>query len=37
VYDSAPLILGQLLFAFAIDALLSWSRRDVYTFGFGRF
>ena len=37
VYDSAPLILAQLLFAFALDALLSWSRRDVYTFGFGPF
>ena len=37
VYDSAALILAQLLFAFAVDALLSWSRRDTYTFGFGPF
>jgi hypothetical protein len=37
VYDSAHLILAQLLFAYAFDMLLSWSRRDVYTFGFGPF
>jgi tetratricopeptide (TPR) repeat protein len=37
VYHSAPLILGQLVFAYAFDALLAWSRRDVYTFGFGPF
>jgi hypothetical protein len=37
VYHSAHLILAQLLFAYAIDALLSWSRRDTYTLGFGPF
>ena len=28
VYDAAPLIAAQLLFAYAFDMLLSWSRRD---------
>ena len=28
---------AQLAFAFAFDALLAWSRRDTYTFGFGPF
>jgi len=37
VYHSAPLIGAQLAFAFAFDALLAWSRRDTYTFGFGPF
>src|ERR1700704_298236 len=37
VYDAAPLIAAQLMFAYAFDALLAWSRRDVYTFGFGPF
>jgi len=37
VYDAAPLIVAQLLFAFAFDILLSWSRRDTYTLGFGPF
>ena len=37
VYDAAPLIAAQLMFAYAFDALLSWSRRDTYTFGFGPF
>ena len=35
VYDSAHLIAAQLLFAYAFDMLLSWSRRDAYTLGFG--
>jgi tetratricopeptide (TPR) repeat protein len=35
VYDAAPLIVAQLVFAYAFDALLAWSRRDTYTFGFG--
>lgn len=35
VYESFHLLLAQLLFAYAFDMLLSWSRRDVYTFGFG--
>ena len=37
VYDSAPLIVAQLLFAYAFDMLLAWSRRDPYTLGFGPF
>jgi len=37
VYDWAHLIAAQLLFAYAFDMLLSWSRRDVYTLGFGPF
>ena len=37
VYDSALLIAGQLVFAYAFDALLTWSRRDTYTLGFGPF
>jgi Flp pilus assembly protein TadD len=37
VYTAAPLIVGQLVFAYAFDALLAWSRRDTYTFGFGPF
>jgi Flp pilus assembly protein TadD len=37
VYDAAPLIAAQLGFAYAFDALLAWSRRDTYTFGFGPF
>ena len=30
-----PFIVSQLFFAYAVDALLNWSRRDSYTFGFG--
>jgi Flp pilus assembly protein TadD len=37
VYDSAPLIAAQLAFAYAFDSLLTWSRRDTYTLGFGPF
>jgi hypothetical protein len=37
VYDAAPLIAAQLLFAYAFDTLLSWSRRNGYTLGFGPF
>ena len=37
VYDSAYLIAAQLMFAYAFDALLCWSRRDTYTLGFGPF
>ena len=37
VYDSAHLIAAQLLFAYAFDMLLTWSRRDKYTLGFGPF
>ena len=34
VYDSAHLLLAQLLFAYAFEALLSWTRRGSYTLGF---
>jgi hypothetical protein len=37
VYESAHFIVAQLLFAYAFDMLLVWSRRDVYTLGFGPF
>jgi hypothetical protein len=37
VYDFAPLLLGQLLFAYAFDMLLSWSRGEDYILGFGPF
>jgi hypothetical protein len=37
VYDSAHLIAAQLVFAYAFDMLLGWSRRDTYTLGFGPF
>ena len=37
VYGWAHLIAAQLLFAYAFDMLLSWSRRDDYTVGFGPF
>ncbi len=35
VYDAAYLIAAQVLFAYAFDLLLTWSRGDVYTLGFG--
>jgi hypothetical protein len=37
VYDYAYLIVAQLLFAYAFDMLLGWSRRETYTLGFGPF
>ena len=37
VYDHAWLLVAQLLFAYVFDMLLSWSRRDSYTLGFGPF
>lgn len=37
VYESAHLIAAQLVFAYAFDMLLIWSRRDGYTLGFGPF
>ncbi len=37
VYDSVILIAAQLVFAYAFDMLLCWSRRDNYTVGFGPF
>ncbi len=35
VYDFAPLLLGQLLFAYTFDMQLAWSRREEYHLGFG--
>jgi hypothetical protein len=37
VYAFAPFLLAQLAFAYGFDMLLSWSRRDTYTLGFGPF
>jgi hypothetical protein len=37
VYAFAPLILAQLLFAYAFDMLLCWSRRDACILGFAPF
>ena len=37
VYDHLPLIGAQLLFAYAFDMLLAWSRRDTYALGWGPF
>ena len=37
VYDHAWLLIAQILFAYAFDILLSWSRQKSYTLGFGPF
>jgi hypothetical protein len=37
VYSSGDLILAQLLFAYAFDMLLGWSRRGSYALGFAPF
>ncbi len=37
VYDYAWLLVAQLLFAYAFDMLLQWSRRGSYLLGFGPF
>ncbi|HQR12102.1 MAG TPA: hypothetical protein PLW68_12320 [Casimicrobiaceae bacterium] len=37
VYNSLHLIAAQLLFAYAFDMMLSWSRGQKYTLGFGPF
>ena len=37
VFDFAPLIAAQIVFAYGIDSLLSWSRRARYSLGFGPF
>jgi TPR repeat protein len=37
VYDSFHLLAAQLVFAYAFDMLLGWSRRGTYTLGFGPF
>lgn len=35
VVSWAPLIVAQLIFAYGVDSLLNWSRRDLYRVGFG--
>ena len=37
VYDYAPLLAGQLVFAYVFDILLAWSRREDYALGLGPF
>ena len=37
VYHYVPLILAQLAFAYALDMLVCWSRRDKWILGFGPF
>jgi hypothetical protein len=37
VYDAIPLLIAQLLFAYAFDILLAWTRRNTYTLGFAPF
>ena len=37
VYPFLPFVVAQLIFAYAFDSLLSWSRRNTYQLGFGPF
>jgi len=37
VYHDIPLIIGQIVFAYALDMLVCWSRRDKWILGFGPF
>lgn len=37
VFTFLPFIVAQLIFAYAFDSLLTWSRRDKYAIGFGAF
>ena len=37
VYDFAGLLVAQLAFAYAVDMLIQWSRRERYVLGFGPF
>jgi hypothetical protein len=37
VYHYIPLILAQIVFVYALDMLVCWSRRDKWTLGFGPF
>lgn len=37
IQDAAPLIAAQIVFAYAFDMLLTWSRRDTFVLGFGPF
>jgi len=37
IVDAAPLIAAQIVFAYAFDMLLCWSRRETFALGFGPF
>lgn len=37
IRDAAPLIAGQIVFAYAFDLLLAWTRRGKFVLGFGPF
>lgn len=37
VYRAIPLIIGQIVFAYALDMIVNWFRRDDYVLGFGPF
>ncbi len=37
VFKAAPLIAAQIVFAYGVEILLTWSRRDTYTLGFAPF
>ena len=37
VYNAAPLIVAQILFAYGFDSLLSWTHRRTFMLGFGPF
>src|SRR5580658_3682684 len=37
VYHDIPLIIGQIFFAYALDMLVCWYRRDKWVLGFGPF
>src|SRR5690606_2466419 len=37
VYNAAPLVVAQLLFAYGFDSLLSWTHRRKFSLGFGAF
>lgn len=37
IQDAAPLIAAQIVFAYAFDSLLSWSRKNTFVLGFGPF
>jgi len=37
VYEYVPLLVAQLVFAYVVDMLIQWSRREEYGLGFGPF
>ncbi len=37
VYAFIPMIIAQLVFAYGVEALVTWSRRDTHALGFGPF